>query len=57
MKKEVLKAMALGVLISLMLAEVLAAEGGQAVSENVVSVMTGKGLAISFGTPIAKPRF
>ena len=31
--------MALGVLISLMLAEILAAEGGQAVSENVVSVM------------------
>ena len=49
--------MALGVLISLMLAEVLAAEGGQAVSENIVSVMTGKGLVISFGTPITKPGF
>lgn len=49
--------MALSVLISLMLAEVLAAEGGQAVSENVVSVMTGKVLVISFGTPITKPGF
>lgn len=49
--------MALGVLISLMLAEVLAAEGGQAVSENVVSVMTGKGLVNSFGTTITKPGF
>lgn len=49
--------MALGVLISLMLAEVLAAESGQAVSENVVSVMTGKGLVISLGTPITKPGF
>lgn len=49
--------MALGVLISLMLAEVLAAESGQAVSENVVSVMTGKGLVNSFGTTITKPGF
>lgn len=49
--------MALGVLISLTPAGVLAEDGGQVVSENAVSVMAAKGLVTSFGTPITKPGF
>ena len=57
MKKQVLAAIALGMLISVTPVGVLAADGGQTALKNAVSVMTAKGLVTSVGTPITKPCF